>query len=282
MARTPRQDARVAFVEANGLRFGYLEWGAGPLVLLLHGFPDTAYSWQELGPQIAAAGYRVVAPFLRGYAPTAIPDVDTDSEQLGRDVLALIAALGAARAHIIGHDWGAEAVYAAVALGPERIERAVTIAIPHRSAMRYMPALLWIGRHFATLRMPGAERRFAADDYAMVEVLFQRWSPTWRYTAEDLDPVKDTFAAPGSLRAALGYYRAVRYRTPGYLRAPLAVPVLCIGGTEDPALDQATFERSRRYCAGGFTLAMIPGGHFCHRESPRAFLDAVLAFLRAT
>ena len=85
----------IHFVDANGLKFAYLEEGSGPLVLLLHGFPDTAHTWDDLRPRIAAKGYRAVSPFMRGYHPTAIPDRDADQETLARDALALIGALGA-------------------------------------------------------------------------------------------------------------------------------------------------------------------------------------------
>ena len=89
----------LRFVEANGLNFAYLEDGSGPLVLMLHGFPDTAHTWDDLRPRIAAQGYRAVSPYMRGYHPTAIPDRDADQETLARDVLALIEALGADRGH---------------------------------------------------------------------------------------------------------------------------------------------------------------------------------------
>src|ERR1700723_2829079 len=121
----------INFVDANGLRFGYLEDGSGPLVLMLHGFPDTAHSWDDLRPRIAAKGYRAVSPFMRGYHPTAIPDRDADQETLARDALALIDALGASEAVVIGHDWGASAAYGAAALGPEQVKKLFVLAIPH-------------------------------------------------------------------------------------------------------------------------------------------------------
>ncbi|MDT5139865.1 MAG: hypothetical protein QOD58_4127, partial [Mycobacterium sp.] len=91
----------IQFVDANGLRFAYLEEGTGPLVLMLHGFPDTAHSWDDLRPRIAAKGYRAVSPFMRGYHPSGIPDRDPDQETLARDPLALIDALGAGDAIVI-------------------------------------------------------------------------------------------------------------------------------------------------------------------------------------
>src|SRR6201989_2550038 len=97
----------IHFVDANGLTFAYLEEGSGPLVLMLHGFPDTAHTWDDLRSRIAAKGYRAVSPFMRGYRPTGVPASDPDQETLVRDALALIDALGADEAIVIGHDWGA-------------------------------------------------------------------------------------------------------------------------------------------------------------------------------
>ncbi|MGA7050004.1 MAG: alpha/beta hydrolase, partial [Mycobacterium sp.] len=169
----------INFVEANGLRFAYLEEGSGPLVLLLHGFPDTAHTWDELRPRIAAKGYRAVSPFMRGYAPSGIPDRDTDQETLARDALALIEALGASEAIVIGHDFGAAAAYGAAGLGPDRVRKLITIAIPHPAALKPSPKKLWGVRHFAIYKLPGAPKRFAHNDFAALPAIYRRWSPTW-------------------------------------------------------------------------------------------------------
>jgi pimeloyl-ACP methyl ester carboxylesterase len=269
-------------LRANSLDFAYLEWGKAedPLVLLVHGFPDTPHTWSVAGPRLAALGYRVVAPYLRGYAPSAIPARDTTTQDLGEDVVAQIAALGAEKAIIIGHDWGAEAVTAAVGLAPERIEKLVAVAIPHRTQLPLRPSAGWAARHFVTLRLPGALERFRANDYAMVDELCRRWSPTWKFTPDEMREVKQSFAAhPGSANAALGYYRAVSVVTPKFMRARVAVPTLMVAGLHDPAVSPADFERARRHFTGRYEVAAIPGGHFCHRESPDAFLEAVSRFL---
>jgi len=93
---------RVRFIEANGLRHAYFEEGEGPLVLMFHGFPDSAQTWDALRPAVAAAGFRVVTPFLRGYAPSGIPARDTDWKTQGEDVLALIDALASECVHGAG------------------------------------------------------------------------------------------------------------------------------------------------------------------------------------
>lgn len=267
-------------VFANGIEFGTLEWGSGPLVLCFHGFPDSAHTWDVVGPAIAAAGYRVVAPFMRGYAPTGLPSVDTDSRTLGMDVLAIIDALGERRARLIGHDWGAEAVYAAVGLDASRVERLVTLTIPPRVAVPFTPALVWAIRHFATLRFPGAEARFAADDFAGITLFWKRWSPTWKYTEEELAAVKAAFSQPGVVHAALGYYRAAKIWPEDFVRAKIPVPTLLIAGADDPSIAPAAFDGTRTHFTGPFSVVTVPGGHFCHRESPEAATQAIIPFLR--
>ena len=268
-------------VTANGLRFAYLEWGRGPLVLALHGFPDTPHTWDVIGPALAAKGFRVVAPFTRGYAPTAMPASDTTTRELGEDVVALISALGEERAHLLGHDWGAEAVYAAAGLAPERVITLTTVGIPHRAAVTPTPMLGWTLRHFVTLRLPGAEARFAKHDFAQVEMFLRRWSPTWHFTAEDLAPIKACFREPGSVHGALGYYRASSARTPAFMKERVRVPTLCFAGADDPGVQPATFEATRSHFTKDFAVAVIPGGHFCHRESPDQLVARVGDFLAA-
>ena len=128
---------------ANGVDFTLLEIGTGPLALCLHGFPDSAHSWRYLLPELAAAGYRAVAPFMRGYAPTSVaPDGMYQTGALSADANALHEALGAdENAVIIGHDWGAPSVYGAAASEPRRWKRVVGMAVPPGNAM---------GRAFAT------------------------------------------------------------------------------------------------------------------------------------
>jgi pimeloyl-ACP methyl ester carboxylesterase len=126
---------RSRAVRANGLEFGLLEAGAGPLALCLHGFPDSAYTWRHLLPALAEAGFHAVAPFMRGYAPTAIPDDGRFGiGALVADAVALHQALdGDGHAVLIGHDWGAEAAYGAAAFAPDRWRRVVTLAVPPRA-----------------------------------------------------------------------------------------------------------------------------------------------------
>ena len=122
-------------IRANGVDFAYLEEGGGPLVLLLHGFPDTARSWSHQMPTLAEAGFRAVAPYLRGYPPTEIPrDGFYDMGTLATDTAELIQSLGGGTpAYIVGQDWGAGITYSVLAAFPELVRRAVVMAVPHRA-----------------------------------------------------------------------------------------------------------------------------------------------------
>ena len=123
--------ADMNHLRANGLDFAYLEKGDGPLVILLHGFPDTAHTWDHQSSALAAAGYRTVAPYLRGYYPSGIPqDGFYDKATLATDIAALIRLLGGGKpVHLVGQDWGAIITYAVLAAFPELIRCAVVIAV---------------------------------------------------------------------------------------------------------------------------------------------------------
>lgn len=264
-------------VVANGIRFAYLEEGEGPLVLLFHGFPDTAHTWDAVQPRLAAKGYRVVAPFLRGYSPTEVPKRDADLETLARDALALVEALGAKTATLVGHDWGASAAYGAAALGPERVDKLIVLAIPHQAAIRVTPGMLWATRHFTAYKLPGAANRFAANDYAALREIYARWSPAWTPSDEEFTAVRRCFSDPASRDAAFGYYRALSPLTPAHLRARISVPTVAFSGTDDPLFVHADFERARKMFTGDYTIEDVPGGHFLHREHPKVFVERLLS-----
>jgi pimeloyl-ACP methyl ester carboxylesterase len=269
----------LKFVDANGLKFAYLEEGSGPLVLLLHGFPDTAHSWDHVRPLIAKKGYRVVAPFMRGYAPTGIPDRDPDQEIIARDALALITALGAESAVVVGHDWGAAAAYGAASLEPARVEKLITVAIPHPAAVTPTPRILWSVRHFVAYKLPGAPSRFAKNDFAALRAIYRRWSPTWNPPDEEFAAVKESFRDPASLRAAFGYYRSLSPVLPRHMRGKIAVPTVSFCGATDPGPTEVDFERARSRFTSDYTIESMSGGHFLHREHPDEFATRLLRHL---
>jgi pimeloyl-ACP methyl ester carboxylesterase len=267
------------FVEANGLTFAYIEEGSGPLVLMLHGFPDTAHTWDDLRPRIAAKGYRAVSPFMRGYHPTGVSALDADQETLARDPLALISALGASEAVLIGHDWGASAAYGAAALGPDQVSKLITVAIPHPATLRPSPRKLWGARHFAAYKLPGAAERFARNDFEALPAIYRRWSPTWHPPSEEFDAVRECFASPGSLDAAFGYYRKLSPLPSRSLKARITVPTVVFAGLDDPMAEPSDYRRAARKFLGSYVIEEVPGGHFMHREHPEVFAERVLRHL---
>jgi pimeloyl-ACP methyl ester carboxylesterase len=271
----------IRFVDANQLRFAFIEEGAGPLVLLLHGFPDTAFSWAAVRSALARAGFRAISPFLRGYFPTAIPtDRRYDVATLGRDVLALIDALGEKQAILVGHDWGAFASYAATALAPKRIARLFTVAIPHPLSVRPLPRVLWGARHVLRFQLPGAEALVARHDFRYIDELVHRWSPEWAYDPAETAQVKQCFRHPSSLAAAVAYYRSLSVPPPAARRVSIVVPCAAFAGVDDTIFCPADFERGRRHFAAGYEVVTMPGGHFLHREHPERFCAELLARLR--
>jgi pimeloyl-ACP methyl ester carboxylesterase len=276
----------------GAVKLNYLETGEGQLVIMLHGFPDTPRTFDALIPKIAARGYRVVAPFLRGYAPSeAAPDGDYAALKLGQDVLDLMDTLGVKRAKVVGHDWGAMAAYTAANLAPERVEKLVTMAIPHPRAIRLTPGFFKKSWHFLTLSLPGAAAWVRRDHYAFIDRLVRRWSPGWHFTDADLEPVKRTLAAPGGIERALGYYRA-NLRTTVLSRfgagkrqrevqqRKTAVPTLTIHGADDGAVDASQFARTSEAFTGPYRLVRIENaGHFVHREQPGRVEREVIEFL---
>lgn len=277
------------FIHANGLQFGYLEAGEGPLVLCLHGFPDTAYNLVPLLHRLANAGYHAVAPFQRGYAPTDLPhDRDYSALALGRDVIALIEHFGVARASLVGHDWGAIAVYAAANLRADRIDRIVTAGVPHlrRYVLRPSVAQLAASHYIFKFQLPfWPERELPKHNFAWLRELVASWSPGADFAPEIFAPVWASFSDPDRLRAALGYYRAlpgtlVRGDTWRFLMKPMQVPVRQICGERDGCMLAETFEGSAHLFAAGGELIRMPTGHFMHIEQPERFADHVLDFLR--
>lgn len=273
---TPRE----AVVTANGVKFTCLVWGppepSAPLVLALHGFPDAASTWKDLGPALAKAGFRVVAPNTRGYWPTAkAPDGDYTTKALAADGLALMDAFGAKTAAVVGHDWGAATAYAMVSAAPARITKLVAVSIPHPQAIR--PDLLNRSNHFLSYPLPGASGRFAAGDVAGLDRIVAKWAPNWVMPEADREAAKRAFRHEPD--PPFGYYRAFA-TSPRPVTGPIATPTLLVYGEADGALDPADFLRSPAYFSGPFTLlGYAKTGHFPQRERPAEFAEAVRAFL---
>lgn len=279
-------------IHANGIDFSCLEYGPkkGPLVLCFHGFPDTATTWSGLATVLSTAGYRVVAPHMRGYFPTSVSESNGYSAvDLGNDVIALIEALGYESAVVVGHDWGAMAAYIAANMAPERIDKLVTLAIPHPGALKPSVRGLWRGRHFVGLQFKASARKFLMkNNFSGVDEIYRRWSPEWQFSAADLADVKQALGKPGRVDAALGYYWS--FKQDGFLaknneagnlaRAVTSVPNLTLVGDKDGALDMRVMKNTPRCFSANYDYKVIKGaGHFLHLERPAEVAGLISRFL---
>jgi pimeloyl-ACP methyl ester carboxylesterase len=277
-------------IAANGIDFVCLAMGEGPLVLCLHGFPDRAENFLPLLRDLASAGFRGVAPYMRGYAPSSMPDDgDYTIRALAMDVVALIDHLGAERAAIVGHDWGAVTAYAAANLRPDRIGKIVCASVPHPRRFLLRPTLAQIRRsHYIFAFQFGGhiERRLAKDDFALLEKGVARAAPGLAFVnAPWWAALKAGFAEPGRLTAALSYYRQLRklFGDAELWRlatAPIAVPARLIYGTRDGAIGPEMFTHQEHLFTAGLDIQRMETGHFMQIEQPAAFAQLVLDFLQ--
>jgi pimeloyl-ACP methyl ester carboxylesterase len=257
--------------------------GEGRDIVLLHGFPDTPYSWSGIEAALVQAGWRVSVPWLRGYHPeTIVPGRGYDPETIGRDALGLLDVIGASQAVLVGHDWGALAAYSAASLAPERVRALVSFGIPHPSVLTRSPAALWAVRHFFSLKLPWAPQICRRNDFAYLDRLYRRWAPSWSGPARDrtLDAAKQALSLPGTLAGAVGYYRDLPLgKQPAVLARVPQVPGLVVGGTEDVA-DSALFKRTAELMPSPSRALVLDGaGHWPQREKEALVVGELQRFL---
>ena len=146
-------------------------------------------------------------------------------------------------------------------------------------AVQWTPSKVWGVRHFFAYKLPGAARRFSNNDFAALPVIYKRWSPLWSPPADELAPVREAFAEPASLDAAIGYYRQLRLRPQSFFRTPIEVPTIAFAGLDDPIVGPADFAGARRMFKADYIVEEMRGGHFMHREHPDEFATKLLAHL---
>jgi pimeloyl-ACP methyl ester carboxylesterase len=223
---------------------------------------------------------------MRGYSPSsAHGDGDYSVRALGKDALALIAALGYEHAIVIGHDWGASASYAAAVRSPKTIDKLMAVSIPHPLALEGDPSVLWKASHFVEYQLPGAEWWLTTKELCHVDSIYARWSPGWTPPKTVLESVKTSFRSNGGFHHALGYYWSFFSKAaaePGDLTAasPISVPELIIGGANDGGIDISRYSAARRGFTGPYEfVAFEKSGHFPEVEEPEHFNEVMLRFI---
>jgi pimeloyl-ACP methyl ester carboxylesterase len=287
-------EPEVVEVELPTVRLSCLAWGPadGPLVVALHGFPDTAWTWRHLGPHLADLGMRVVAPHLRGYAPSALAtDGCYHVGALMADAVALHAELGGDdRAALVGHDWGAITANALAAHPDSPYTRVVTLAVPPLRAMngapvRLVPRQLRLSWYTMFNQLPALPER-TVDRW--LPRLWRDWSPGYDGT-EDVALVRAAWPTRAHVKAAVGYYRAIRApwsvpaaykRWARTLDGVPTVPLLYLHGADDGCLQRGYAEHAATRLPDTARLELVAGvGHFLQVERPDVVNGLVGEFL---
>ena len=294
---------RHRFVAANGARFHIAEAGVGPLVMLLHGFPEFWWAWRHQLPALAAAGYRAVALDLRGYGASDKPPRGYDTITLAADVAGVIRALGETSAVIVGHDWGGWLAWSMPGLAPRETRAIAALSMPHPLTLRTAVAGLrdsaqrraW--RPVLDFQVPmRPEHRLVHEDRALE--LIEQWSaprppgsrPDRFPDPEAQEVYRRAMRVPFVAHSAMEYYRWALRSVPrrdgrrfaAAIENRITVPVLQLHGELDPFMLPATAVASHHRAGSALSYQLIPGaGHFLPEEAPDQVTSALLSWLAA-
>jgi len=272
-------------IQANGMTFRCREAGtSGEHVILLHGFPETSHMWVDLMPQLADAGYRVLAPDQRGYSPGARPEGIENYRyaDMAGDVIALADAWGAERFHLVGHDWGAGCGWSVVDLSPERLLSWSALSVPHvgafGKAIREDPDQQQKSTYITFFQEPGvAEAALSAADYTGLKAV---WSAS---SDEEKAEYLSVFSQPGALTGALNWYRGSRgidTNDEAVKFGPVTTPTLFIWGNKDQAIGRVGVEAGHAFMKGPYTFVELDAGHWLIQEEPARVSAEILGHLK--
>jgi epoxide hydrolase 4 len=278
------------YAQLGNVRLHYVEAGEGPLVVLLHGFPQFWYMWRFQIPALAGAGFRVVAPDMRGYNLSEKPRGVSSYrvELLARDVEHLILACGEESAMVVGHDWGAAVVWVTAMMYPERVKRLGILNVPHperfaRGLLR--PAQLLRSSYMFFFQIPRLpEKGLVVGDFASLRyALRNEPMHPGTFTDEDIERYVEALARPGALTAALNYYRALFRRNPLKARALLRrieAPVMVIWGERDRYLSKELAEPAPAWVPNLRVERLPDASHFVAEDRPDEVNSLLIEFLK--
>lgn len=253
--------------------------GGGPPIVLLHGFPQTARSWDRVTPILQRAGHRTITIDQRGYAPDNRPRRRRDYRlgALTGDIAALIAAIGAEQVHLVGHDWGAAVAWALAARRPDLVATLTSVSVPHPGALAR--AMFSSGQalrsyYMLLFQLPYLPERFAVGRPA-------RFAAALRRTGMDeamVEDVRRDLVDTGALTGGLHWYRAMALSKPGALTAPVTVPTTHVWSDGDIALTRRSADLAQRYVRGAdYRLEVLTGvSHWIPEQAPEALARIIL------
>ena len=277
-------------VLVRGIRLHVREAGNGPLVVLLHGFPEFSYAWRKQMPAFAAAGFKALAPDQRGYAASEKPRRIRDYrvEELAADVAALIESSGYEKAALVGHDWGGIVAYYTAMLHPDRVDRLVIINAPHparyETLVRRRRAQIlrsWYAFFFLVPVLPETLARLTAPRWW--GHWLQREAAAGAYTDDDIRRYAEAWSRPGALKAGIDYYRALLLRTRSSRDALLRrieIPTLVLWGDRDRYLIPENAEPGSDWLPNAGLVRFPEASHWLPHEEPARVNELVIDFLR--
>jgi pimeloyl-ACP methyl ester carboxylesterase len=289
MATLEGTELREGYADLGDVRLHYVEAGEGPLVVLLHGFPEFWLSWRAQIPALAAAGLRVVAPDMRGYnlssRPAAVAAYDLDL--LAADVRGLILERGAQSAFLVGHDWGAAVAWATAMNHPEAVERLAILNVPHpRRFLRGLRtprqlARSWYMFFFQLPWLP--ERLMAAGNWWGLRYPFEHDARSGAFTPDDIAAYVEAWSQPGAASTMINYYRALFRQPPWRAQArirPVQAPTLVIWGERDRHLGAELAEPERDDVPNLDRVVRLPGAsHWVQHDEPERVSELLIEFL---
>ncbi len=279
-------------ISANGVRLHAAEAGEGPLVLLLHGFPQFWWAWRTQLSALAAAGFRAVAPDLRGYNLSDKPPNVSDYrvEKLVDDLTGLIRHLGARRAAVVGHDWGAGVAWAVAQRSPEYVSKLAALQVPPPQAWKKNLTLRqllrsWYMFFFQIPRLP--EWLIRRDDFRQLADSFRKTARPGTFTEADIALYKEALRRPGALTAGVNYYRAnalslFARKSDGdsWRSRRYTVPTLFIYGERDPFIVAETARDIGSFVDAPYReVRLARAGHWVQQEYPLEVNAALVSFL---
>jgi pimeloyl-ACP methyl ester carboxylesterase len=277
---------RHGYADLEDVRLHYVEAGKGPLVVLLHGFPEFWFGWRRQIPAVAAAGFRVVAPDMRGYNLSSRPRGVSayDLNRLAADVAGLIAERGAERACVAGHDWGAAVAWWTAIVRPETVERLAILNVPHpRRFLRGLrdPRQLARSWYIGFFQLPWLpERLVAAGDYRALRMAFAD-ARAGAFAPEEMDEYVEAWSQPGALTAAINYYRALSRRSPARTArelAPVRAPTLVIWGVHDRVLGEGLAEPDHDDVPTLEDVVRLDASHWVQLDEPERVNQLLIEF----
>ncbi|HJS95784.1 MAG TPA: alpha/beta fold hydrolase [Solirubrobacteraceae bacterium] len=287
-------DLREGYAELSEARLHYMEAGpdSGPGVVLLHGFPDFWYSWRHQIPALAAAGFRVIAPDMRGYNLSSKPaEVSAyEPRRVAGDIRELIAERGFERACLAGHDWGAAIAWVVAMAHPEVVERLAILNVPHPRRMLEglrrpgtQIAKSWYMFFFQLPWLP--ERAVRADDWRAFRYGFEHDARPGAFTPEDIERYREAWSQPGAATATINYYRASMRRPPAARRGalrPVTAPTLVIWGEHDRYLSSSLAEPGREDVPGLTGVVRLPeASHWVQHDEPDRVSELLIGHFKA-